>query len=59
MYNSIVKARLGKAPLKPPPVAGKTPHAEHMRVSKTKTKKRTKSGRSNEGKKTLAVKQSE
>ena len=56
MDNKIVKARLGKAPIKLPPVAGKTPRAEHIRVSKTKTKRRTKSGKSNKGKNTLAAK---
>ena len=59
MDNKIVNEGLGKAPIKLPPVAGKTPRAEHIRVSKTKTRKQTMSGRSNKGKKTLASKQSE
>ena len=57
MDNKIVKARHGKAPMKLPPVAGKTPRAENIRNSKTKAKRRTKSGTSNKGKKTLATKQ--
>ena len=57
MDNKIVKARHGKAPIKLPPVAGKAPRAEHIRNSKTKAKRRTKSGKSNKGKKTLAAKQ--
>ena len=55
--NKIVKARQEKAPINLPPVAGKTPRAEHIRNSKTKAKRRTKSGKSNKGKKTLAAKQ--
>ena len=57
MDNKNVKARHGKAPIKLPPVAGKTPRAEHIRNSKTKAKWRTKSGKSNKGKKTLEAKQ--
>ena len=49
MDNNILKARLGKAPTKPPQVAGKTPWAEHIRVSKTRTKKGTKSIKSSKG----------
>ena len=59
MDNKIVKARHRKAPIKLSAVAGKTPRAEHIRVSKTKTKRRAKSSRSNKGKKTLAAKQCE
>ena len=59
MNNKIVKARLGKAPIKLPPVAGKTPRTELIWLSKTKTTKRAKSGWSNKGKKILAAKQSE
>ena len=59
MDGKIVKARHGKAPIKLPPVAGKTPRAEHIRNSKTKAKRRTKSGKSNNGKKTLAAKSDE
>ena len=58
MENKIVNEGLGKVPIKLAPVAGKTPRAEHIRVSKTKTRKQTMSGRSNKGKKTLASKQS-
>ena len=47
MDSKIVKARLCKASIKLPPVAGKTPRAEHIRVSKTKTKRRTKRGKPN------------
>ena len=59
MDKKILQARLGKAPIKLPPVARKTSRAEHIRASKTKTKKRTKSGISKNGKKTLAAKQSD
>ena len=59
MDNKIVKARHGKAPIKLPPVAGKTPRAEHIQNSKTMAKGRTKSGKSHKGKKTLAAKQNE
>ena len=59
MDNKIVKSRLRKAPIKLPPVAGKPPRAKHIGASKTKTKKRRKSSKSNKGKKTFAAKQSE
>ena len=59
MDKKILKERLGKAPIMLPPVAGKTPRAELIRVFKTKTKKRAKSSRSIKGKKSLAAKQSE
>ena len=59
MENKIVKATHGKAPIKLPPVIGKTPRAEHIRNSKTKAKRRTESVKSNKGKETLAAKENE
>ena len=53
MENKILKARLAKGSNKLPPGAGKTPRTEQIRVTKTKTKKLTKSSRSNQGIKSL------
>ena len=58
MENKILKARLGKAQISYLRWLEKH-HGQNIRVSKTKTKKLTKSSRSNKGIKSLAAKQIE